>query len=355
MEKTKSFLALFFILLSLLLPTSCSEDVIIIAGEIYEPYNPTVIYTVNMLDSATLASSNDGPSQDLTVTVTGEITWNDFLYIREHLDSFEKANKKNRVTLDMSEAFGIDAFKECAFYYMSSIKSVKLPQGIKEIGKYVFYGCHHLESVTIPKSVRYIGTHAFPNNDEAIDIVFEGPAEIELGRDSFIFVKTNPTIPENVKIWTLDMDSSQYSLLSGTGDIEISTTLELPYDFSLPLRIVQHNDKERELFWDELQIGGQSFKALLCSSKEITDLKEFDMFFVGCFNQWEWDMDDDLMEAFFDSIEYKTDCDWYYTKDLEVFLTRDTTAADILEPELMDSIIMSFANYFFAVPKLQEV
>lgn len=48
-----------------------------------------------------------------------------------------------------------------AFYNNKTIKSVKIPNGIKEILIDAFYGCTNLKSVTIPKSVTNLGYMSF--------------------------------------------------------------------------------------------------------------------------------------------------------------------------------------------------
>jgi hypothetical protein len=50
---------------------------------------------------------------------------------------------------------------DSAFYYHSNIKSVKIPDTVKTIGKYAFAGCSMLETVTIPAGVETMGDGAF--------------------------------------------------------------------------------------------------------------------------------------------------------------------------------------------------
>ena len=50
---------------------------------------------------------------------------------------------------------------DSAFYYHSNIKSVKIPDTVKTIGKYAFAGCSMLEVVTIPAGVETMGEGAF--------------------------------------------------------------------------------------------------------------------------------------------------------------------------------------------------
>ena len=51
--------------------------------------------------------------------------------------------------------------KDDAFKGITSITTIVIPEGVKEIGNYAFNGCTNLTSVTIPNSVTTIGSNAF--------------------------------------------------------------------------------------------------------------------------------------------------------------------------------------------------
>lgn len=56
---------------------------------------------------------------------------------------------------------GIVTVGRCAFYGLSAVTSVTLPETLAVIDEYAFYGCSALDSLTVPKSVYYIGEYAF--------------------------------------------------------------------------------------------------------------------------------------------------------------------------------------------------
>jgi len=78
------------------------------------------------------------------------------LYIGKHLikvknSSFGKFNVRED-TLSMADG---------AFYNCIDITAIKLPETLKNIGKYTFYNCECLTSINIPNSITQIGYRAF--------------------------------------------------------------------------------------------------------------------------------------------------------------------------------------------------
>ena len=53
-------------------------------------------------------------------------------------------------------SIGDAAFTEC-----SSLTSIEIPSGVKDIKEYTFSGCSKLKDVKIPDSVKTIGEYAF--------------------------------------------------------------------------------------------------------------------------------------------------------------------------------------------------
>ena len=68
----------------------------------------------------------------------------------------------------------LDAIKDYAFYWCTSLKSIKIPSNVKSIGKFAFYKCKSLESIIIPASVQLIGTDAFISCSRLKKVVFTG-------------------------------------------------------------------------------------------------------------------------------------------------------------------------------------
>jgi len=55
----------------------------------------------------------------------------------------------------------VTGIKDRAFPAAKTIKSVVIPEGVKNVGRFAFYGCESLTAVTIPDSVTNIGEAAF--------------------------------------------------------------------------------------------------------------------------------------------------------------------------------------------------
>ncbi len=68
----------------------------------------------------------------------------------------------------------VSVIADGAFYIISSLTSIKIPEGITKIGDYGFYGCYNLTDVEIPRSIKSIGYWAFNNCDMLATIKFGG-------------------------------------------------------------------------------------------------------------------------------------------------------------------------------------
>lgn len=65
------------------------------------------------------------------------------------------------VSVEVAENSVLDIDVNGAFYGCYSLASVKIPEGVREIGNYAFYGCKNLKEVELPESVMHIGDRAF--------------------------------------------------------------------------------------------------------------------------------------------------------------------------------------------------
>ncbi|MBQ7246849.1 MAG: leucine-rich repeat protein [Lachnospiraceae bacterium] len=76
---------------------------------------------------------------------------------------------------------GDSAFENC-----TSLKSIKLPEGLKRIGRKSFASCSSLIEVTVPDSVTWIDSAAFEgcNNMESISLPFIGVSQSQTGHQS---------------------------------------------------------------------------------------------------------------------------------------------------------------------------
>ena len=71
-------------------------------------------------------------------------------------------------SLEMISFGGIEVISRCAFKECESLKTIRLPRTLREIGEKAFYRCSSLESVTIPSSVQYLGERIFTYCDSLI-------------------------------------------------------------------------------------------------------------------------------------------------------------------------------------------
>lgn len=85
-----------------------------------------------------------------------------------------------------------------AFSRYSSLESVAIPEGVREIGEYAFWKCSSLESVSIPGSVKKIGKGAF-ESCESLELVTIPDGVREIGESAFAYTSLKlVTIPESV-------------------------------------------------------------------------------------------------------------------------------------------------------------
>lgn len=65
----------------------------------------------------------------------------------------------------------------------SSLKSVKIPEGVTTIASYCFYGASSLTSISLPQSVTSIGSYAFISTNALEQIIL--PKDVVLGESAF--------------------------------------------------------------------------------------------------------------------------------------------------------------------------
>ena len=88
-----------------------------------------------------------------------------------------------------------------AFYQLSTIQSITLPDSVTFIGKFAFAGCTSLESIEIPASVTYIDATAFYGCTSLKSVTFKGTELKSIGDFAFLGCTALETIvlPEGVE------------------------------------------------------------------------------------------------------------------------------------------------------------
>ena len=88
-----------------------------------------------------------------------------------------------------------------AFYQLTTIKSIKLPDSVTFIGKYAFAGCTALEEIVIPASVTYIDEGAFHGCTALKKVTFAGTDITSIGKFAFhdCTALTEITLPDGLE------------------------------------------------------------------------------------------------------------------------------------------------------------
>ena len=173
------------------------------------------------------------------------------------------------VDLDLSQATGLTYIAAGTFIDCFTLKSVKLPSSVTEIGKYAFQHCFSLTKVTIPASVKTIGDSAFfdcrslaeitipegvttigysafQNCQSLIEVTIpEGVTTIEASTFAYCINLDKVTIPVSVK--TIGLDA--FYDCSNLNQVIFKKTdgwhMKNPYDEAeLPKSIVVSNAKD---------------------------------------------------------------------------------------------------------------
>lgn len=189
-----------------------------------ENFMPELGYDVfNGVNSISDAKKKDGVlyAAPKTISSTGELTTllNGVTEIAPY--AFSGTTLGENVT-----SFDLTNIKKIgigAFYGLTGLKSVTLPNDIKEIAHTAFYGTS-LETVTIPASVEVIGKYAFAANKKLANIQFEGNNLVEIQANAFDGCGfTEITVPATVKTIGSEAFASNKNLV--TANISAVTSM----------------------------------------------------------------------------------------------------------------------------------
>lgn len=237
--KSIKITAIILALLSIsLLTVSCKKDAV-------ESFKPESFEFISRTSTSETASENgfvfsvmsDGSAMITEAFVNGDVTI-----------PAEIAGRK------------VTAIAEGAFFGMTGISSVTIPEGVESIGIYAFSDCTSLESVTIPSSVWRIAPFAFDNTPWFSSLTDEF---VTVGDN--VLIKYNGTsrslvLPDSVRHLggALAGKEDLYSLTLGKGVLSIS---EMALSFSPVLTSV-------DLGLSLVYVGEQAFSG----SEKITQL-----------------------------------------------------------------------------------
>ncbi len=129
-----------------------------------------------------------------------------------------------RIKFDADDGESFSAIGDYAFYGMTALEKVEIPEGVVSVGDCAFAFCSSLEEVTLPDTLATIGEGAF----EACALIekIEIPAStLEIGESAFAFCRGLKTVtvvgrPEQIKKWTFRDCTSLESFRMDIGHTE---------------------------------------------------------------------------------------------------------------------------------------
>jgi len=319
---------------------SCSDAIKAITDA--EQRNKSIITAVSVLESVTTDT-------DCSVTLSGNATVKDMLVFKEALVALEyRGIGTGYLSIDMTGLSGVTELDPQYFGNLTMLKSVKLPESLKEIPKFLFYGCEFLTDVTIEENTELIGYQAFSYcyNLETLTIKSE---QLELR--SYAFYGSNPSFTidavQNLKMYYLDappfeleMAGTFFNYLPTDEPIHISRTF-----------LTKKNRDGKELTVNlSIQYTSDSdcIYAMVSNDDEeagvprkiVALLKQYDVTLGS-------DVDGVLIDVPYDfnfeiTVPKPTDeSSWYYTSFPEVLYTSDKEKANDLDFEGNSSFSIS--------------
>jgi len=121
---------------------------------------------------------------------------------------------------------GVTSIGSYAFWIMTSIENVSLPETLKSIGEQAFYSCTHIESLTLPVSLTNIGDWAFGECTALTTVNYGGTeadrANITIGAVNDPLLNAAWTYAEEVTIGGECGDNLTWTFDAATGTLTIS-------------------------------------------------------------------------------------------------------------------------------------
>ena len=163
------------------LAVSCDGITDWVNDEISHSFSSTSYVTIHCAQIGTLKQCITDAGYDYkemqNLKVTGEMTGDDFWFIRDEMSGLKNLNLREVETKKVIvyrrwidnqylPRYMDNAIPEDAFSRNGNIRSITLPLGITHVGANAFRECHLMYStLEIPEGVTYIGTDAFSYND----------------------------------------------------------------------------------------------------------------------------------------------------------------------------------------------
>ena len=172
-------------------------------------------------DTDYIASVFDGKSASGRVVIPGTIEENGKTYTVTSIDygAFSGCKGLRSITIPNSvKNIGRDAFLGC-----TGLTSITIPNSVTSIGDYAFQNCNSLTSVTIPNSVTSIGDYAFDSCWGLTEITIPNTMT-SIGEEAFWgcwglksvkYLSKNPFAVSDNCFWGVDYDTATLYVLYG--------------------------------------------------------------------------------------------------------------------------------------------
>ena len=166
----------------------------------------------------------------------------------------------------------VTSIGDAAFYSCSSLTEVHIPESVTEIAAKAFQDCRSLESMILPDSVTSIGNYAFSNCASMTSIMIPNSVtKIEMGAFLGCSSLTSITIPSSVKSLSYRLFGNCTALNEITLPASIRTINAQAVEGCTNLTVVKYWGTQAQ--WDEIIVGNGNEKILsaLCIMGETTE------------------------------------------------------------------------------------
>ncbi len=119
--------------------------------------------------------------------ILGTLTFEDGLAETAVITAYAGKSTVHDVTIpDMINEREVSGIGANAFYQLSTVRTVVMPDTVTYIGEFAFAGCTALETIVIPASVTHIDDFAFYGCTSLKKVIFDGNALTSIGDFAFL-------------------------------------------------------------------------------------------------------------------------------------------------------------------------